>query len=240
MASAPEPNIPSASADDHAATPVPTRAELDAVDRRYLTRGSRTKADLFEVEIGGRSVVVKDFAAKPWWIRWWGRLQTGRECRAYAALGDSEGFASLVGRIDPWALALERIRGSRLAFAADRFSRGPRHVTRLRETVDRMHAHGVVHLDLRGRENVLVRDDGRIVILDLAGALVLRPGSILHRVLFRFLAVLDESAFLKWKLLLDPDGLTSGERRFLERYRRFVRPLWPINRKRPGPEEGSA
>jgi hypothetical protein len=103
-----------------------------------------------------------------------------------------------------------------------------------------MHAAGVAHLDLRGRENVLVGDGGRIVIVDLAGAVRMRPGGLAHRLLFRWLTMLDESAFLKWKLLLTPDRLTPRERRFLARFRRFVRPLWPINRKEPGPDDRPA
>lgn len=240
MTSATGPKIPPAGGGDQGAPRRHDRGELGALARRDLTRGSRTKADVYEVDIRGRAVVIKDFRAKPWWIRWFGRIQTGRECRAYRALAGCEGFAGLVGRVDPWALALERIAGRQLAFAPDRFTRGGRHVARLRAVVDRMHARGVVHLDLRGRENVLVRDDGRVVVLDLAGAIVFRPGSIAHRAMFRLLVLADESAFLKWKLLLDPGGLTAEERSFLDRYRRFVRPLWPINRKRPGTEDGPA
>ena len=216
---------------------VPRRDDLLRAPRAGLKRGGRTKADVFEIDLGDGPMIVKDFADKPWWIRWFGRLQTARECAAYRALADVAGFPTLYGRVDPWALALETVRGHQLAFAPDRFTAGERHVARLRRTVDRMHGVGVAHLDLRGRENVLVDDDGRIVIVDLAGAVHLRPGGALHRLLFRWLALLDESAFLKWKLLLTPDRLTRRERRFLSRFRKFVRPLWPINRKAPGPDD---
>lgn len=216
---------------------LPSRDDLRRLPRRGLKRGRRTKAEVYEIDLGDGPMVVKDFGANPWWIRWFGRLQTARECAAYRALADVPGFPAWYGRIDPWALALERVVGHQLAFAPDRFTAAEVHVARLRRTVDDMHAAGVAHLDLRGRENVLVDDDGRIIIVDLAGSVRMRPGSLAHRLLFHGLALLDESAFLKWKLLLAPDRLSPREKEFLSRFRRFVRPLWPINRKDPGPDD---
>jgi len=240
MASETGPTIPPDPGPDNpgsAGLRAPTREDLARLPRPAFHAAGRTKADVYEIDLPGGTVVVKDFRAKPWWIRGFGRLQTAREFAAYRALEGVEGVARCVGRVDAWALALERVDGEQLAWAPDRFSAGERHVRRLRETLDRIHARGVVHLDLRGRENVLVDRTGRIVVLDFAGAVRFRPGSLAHRVIFPRLALIDESAFLKWKLLLAPDRLTRRERAFLDRFRRFVRPLWPVNRKRPGAED---
>lgn len=46
------------------ASPVPTRAELQALEARVLVAGGPTKADLGIVEVGGTALVVKDFARK--------------------------------------------------------------------------------------------------------------------------------------------------------------------------------
>jgi hypothetical protein len=179
--------------------------------------------------------VVKDFSGKGLWGRTIGRIQIAREARAYAWLGSLEGVPRFLGRIDPHALALGDVEGRQLAFARDLHSDGPAILSRLRALIDRMHERGLAHLDLRGRENVLVRPDGALVVVDLAGSVRLRPGGLAHRLLFRWLGRADEAAYLKWKLLLDPDGLTAEERAFLRRFRR-VRSLWPFNRK---PGEGT-
>jgi hypothetical protein len=102
----------------------------------------------------------------------------------------------------------------------------------LGEIVERMHAAGLVHLDLRGRENVLMGADGRLFVVDLASALWFRPGGWAHRLCFRSLAKLDEAALMKWKHLLGAGPYTERERSFLHRYR-FWRALWIFNRKRP-------
>ena len=178
------------------------------------------------MDLGEGPLVVKDFASKPWPWRLLGRLQVGREAAAYRHLEGEPGIPRFLGRVDAHAIAIERIEGHRLAFAPDRFERGAWYVAGLREIVARMHARGLVHNDLRGRENVLVRADGSLVVVDLAGALRLDPRGRL----FRLFAAADEAALLKWKALLAPGTFTPEEAAFLERFARWRR-LWPFNRK---------
>jgi hypothetical protein len=191
-----------------------------------LHRGAPNKADLLLVDVDGVVVVVKDFATKPWPWRLLGRLQIGREAAAYRHLVGVEGVPRYFGRVDAHAIAIEKIDGVQLAFAPDRFERGVDYVEALRAIVARLHARGLVHNDLRGRENVLVRAGGSLVVVDLAAALRLEPGGIL----FRLLAAADEAALLKWKALLAPGTFSDEERAFLERFARWRR-LWPFNRK---------
>ena len=75
-----------------------------------------------------------------------------------------------------------------------------------------------------------MRADGRIVLIDFAGALRFRSGGFLHRLLFRRLARVDEAAYLKWKKILAPQSLTPEEERFLRRFALFRR-LWVFNLK---------
>lgn len=208
----------------------PTRAEFERSERELLERGSRKKADLYALDTSGGSFVVKDFARKGPWRRVLGRLQIAREERIYRLLEGVPGVAGLVGRIDAHALVLERVEGRPLGVTPTRFTRADDYVEQLRVCVERMHARGVLHMDLRGRENVVVRSDHRVVVLDFASSLHLRPGSIAHRILFRTLSIPDESGWLKWKLNLTPEHLTDDEKRRIRRFNR-IRGLWPFNRK---------
>jgi len=174
---------------------------------------------------------VKDFASRSAWVRAVGRLQVRREVAAYRWLEGVSGVPALVGRIDALALAIERIEGERLAFAALGPEDGPRHIARLRTILDEIHARGVIHNDLRGRENVLLRRDGDLAIVDFAAAIRLRPGGIMHRLFFRRLVLADEAAFLKWKGMIVPGSYTSADEAFLRRFEKW-RSLWPFNPKR--------
>lgn len=227
------PNIPSGGAADNARRlprRAPTRAELPAAIVGVLQPGEPDKADVVLADLGDGPMVVKDFASKAWWVRVLGRIQIAREIRAYRWLGPMRGVPALIGRVDGLALAIERIEGERVAFLPDPREGGEDRLARLRDLIDRLHESGVVHNDLRGRENLLVRPDGDVVVLDLAGAARLRPGGIPHRLLFRLLALADEAAYLKWKQFLTPGRLTPDEEAFLRGFRR-IRRLWPFNRK---------
>jgi hypothetical protein len=208
------------------------RDELDASQLRVLQRGGPTKADLRLVDLGAGPMVVKDFAGKAAWVRLLGRLQIARECRAYRWLGPVPGLPRFLGRVDAHALAVEWIEGEQLARDPRRLREGAQLLAGLREVVERLHRAGLVHLDLRGRENVLVTPDGRVVILDLASAIWFRPGGLPQRLFARWFALTDEAALLKWKGLLGAGPYSDAERAFLRRYG-FWRSLWIFNRKRP-------
>ena len=197
-------------------------------------RGGLGKADVLVVDLGQGPMIVKDFARSVWWLRWLGALQIAREASAYRKLEGVAGVPHFVGRIDRLAFAIERIDGDRLAFLRHTEEAGVRHLSALRTIVDAIHAKGVVHNDLRGRENVLLAKDGSLAVIDFAAAFHLTPGGFLHRLLFRRLAATDEAALLKWKGILAPSTYTDADRAALARFER-LRALWPFNPKRRPP-----
>lgn len=196
---------------------------------RVLHRGGREKADLLLVDVGEGPFVLKDFSAKGWFTRWLGRIQISRESAAYRALAGVEGVPRFLGRVDPWCLAIEYVEGERLADAPIPDANVV--LARLRAVIDRLHERGVVHNDLRSRENLLVDRARRLVVVDLAGALRLKPGGFAHRLLFPLLETADEAAYLRWKERLAPGAFTAEERAAARRFAR-IRALWPFNRKR--------
>jgi len=209
---------------------LPRREDLEGVAVCWLKRAGPTKADLLLVDLGEGPLVVKDFARKAAWVRLIGRLQIARECGAYRWLGPRPFLPHLVGRIDAHALALAQVDGVQLAFHAERRQQGAELHARLGRAVEALHAAGLVHLDLRGRENVLLGAAGEVYLVDLASAMWFRPGGLAWRLVGRPLALADRAALLKWKRILGAGPLTEAEARFAGRFRR-LRVLWPFNRK---------
>jgi serine/threonine protein kinase len=204
-----------------------------------LVAGQGAKADVLVVAAPGGFVVVKDYGARSFWVRALGRLQIRREAAAYAWLRGVSGVPRYAGRIDAYALAVEWIDGEQLAFANLDPERGAKALTRLREILDAIHARGVVHNDLRGRENVMLRRDGELAVIDLAGAIRLRPGGLAHKLFFRLFTLTDEAAFLKWKGMIAPGSYTREDEAFLRRFETW-RMLWPFNPKRRKAKSGTA
>jgi hypothetical protein len=209
---------------------LPTRAELEPARTGWIKQAGPTKADLSLVDVGDGPLVVKDFGGKAAWVRWIGRIQIGRECRAYRWAGALAGLPKLIGRIDAHALALEKIEAEELVFKEDREVDGTRKHARLTAIVESMHRAGLYHLDLRGIDNVMIGPDGRIFVIDLGGAICLKPGGWLQRRFGAWFAMADRAALLKWKIILNAGAFTEEERAF-ERRHRFWRGFWIFNRK---------
>ena len=217
----------------------PTRALLASERCRLFRKGGPSKADLLLVDAGASRWIVKDFRHKPWWARCFGRLLVAREARAYRALAGIRGVPPFVGRLDAHALAVGHVEAVPLAFAPERTQDGARRLAELRGIVDAIHRAGVVHCDLRGRDNVLVDRQGHLWIVDFASAIRLRPGGLAHRAAFRWLEQIDQAALLKWKRIVEAGPLTGEEQALFRRFR-TLRPLWLHRRQawrgRGGPQ----
>jgi len=196
-----------------------------------LERGTRAQADLLQIDLGAGPMIIKDYSRKRGLRRVLGRIVVAREVRAYRRLGEISGVPRLIGRIDAMALAIEKVNGKQLGRHPERSNGGPAKLARLREIIDRIHATGMVHWDLRARENVLVTPSGEIFVLDFASAVSLRPGSLAHRLLFSSFKQIDESAYLKWKRILEAGPFTDRERALVRRHE-FWRALWVFNSRR--------
>ncbi|RMG45080.1 MAG: hypothetical protein D6718_08390 [Acidobacteria bacterium] len=206
------------------------REWLDAECERVLVRGRWSKADVWLARLpDGRRGVVKEFRGKPWPGRWWGRLQIAREARFLAFLSDLRVAPRLIARPHPLVLVMEALSGRPL-YHCEGTPEGRAALEPLVQAVRRVHGAGVVHLDLRGRENVQLERDGRVVLVDWASAVRLPPGTVRHRLFFGPLSRIDESALVKWRQKLAPDTLTAEDRRLLRSFR-FWRRLWPVKRR---------
>jgi len=211
-----------------------TRATLAAATVGYIKKGAWNKADVLRVSLPEGLYAVKDYAAKGALVRWAGALQLRREARAYARLAGVEGIPCFHGALDRHAIVLECVEGIRLPKFHHRHGGVPRVAERLRALLDEVHGRGVIHGDLRSRDNFLVTPDGRLYLIDFSSAGVFQPGSWRGRWVFPALRRAEQRALLKWKVALVPEELTGDE---LASHRRFkrLRRFWPFNRKRDLP-----
>ena len=202
---------------------LPDRAGLEALQRE---RRRSFKPDLLPWKA---SALVKDVSRRRGPARWWGRWQLAREAAIYRRLEGVPGIPAWCRRIDADAIAIAWAGSHQLIEATDRFTRAERYHRELCETVAAIHARGVVHLDLRGRHNVVVDGEGRATIVDFAGGLCLRPGGLWMRIF----ASVDRAALLKWQQTLLIGPLDRDEARRARRQRRW-RAWWRLNPKRRG------
>jgi len=211
-----------------------TRGTLRSVTAGYVKKGAWNKADVLLARVAEGEVAVKDYAAKIAPVRWLGAWQLSREERAYRRLEGVPGIPRFFGRLDRNAIAIEYVGGIRLPKVHHRLGGVPRAAQRVQSLLESVHARGIIHGDLRSRDNFLVTEAGDLYLIDFSSAAVFRPGSWGSRVVFPRLRRAEERALLKWKVALAPEELTPHE---LASHRRFkrIRRLWPFNRKKDLP-----
>ena len=202
---------------------------VDPQTSRYLIEGRGIKADLLLVSRDGRLVVVKDYGKRGWLGRMLGRFHVAREARIYRILQDVRGVPSFLGSRDRESFTVAHVPGRPI----DQYQHHKQEVVEkilgeLERLIDEIHRKGITHLDLRRRDNILVDENGQVHIIDFAGSLHFRPGSLGDWWLFPLLKKIDESAFLKWKQRLAPASMSRKE---LSRLRRIslLRRLWFFN-----------
>ena len=208
----------------------PERARLDAefleaATLRFLRRRSRTRPDLRLIEWQGLRAVAKDWANTWPLVRPHARRCLDREWRALEALSDLPGIPRPIARF-PHAIIVSFVEGAPLHHARPRREQRRVFFDALAACVDRIHARGVVHLDLRQRRNILCGPDGQPQVLDFEAALVCDPARAIGRIALRWGRRVDRLAILKHKLRYAAMLLTPRERR-LGRAARVVRWAWP-------------
>lgn len=202
-----------------------SRAALERECSAVVRRGG-WKAGLWSARLGERDLLIKDVRHSNPIFRWcFGRWFLWHECNMYGYMRECDFVPKVAGRLDGDAFALERVD----AVTLGRYKRPaltPEFYDRLQACIDRMHEMGVVHLDLRSRRNILVTSDGHPMLVDFGSALFIGRSWLSRRVLVPLLAIVDNSAIVKFRYRDFPETLSRPQRR---RYRavRAWRVLWP-------------
>jgi len=199
-----------------------TRSVLAATPRRLLRNGRWANAQVFQVDGGGSSWVVKDFSARSFWVRHTiGRVLLGRELRALKRLAGIAGVPQRAFRIDRFAIAAEFIPGQTVGQVPAELLT-TQFFLDLERLMNEVHARGVVHLDTRGSGNVLRQPDGKPALIDFQAWLSTRWLPSFFR---RWLAGLDMAGVYKKWLQRDPEAMGPERRELYERMTRW-RKLW--------------
>jgi serine/threonine protein kinase len=192
----------------------------------FITKGNFGKPDLNRVEVGGRSLMVKDVHRKNFFLRWTlGLWLIHKEWKIYCRLRGTEGIPQPFERIDRFAFAMEFIPGRPLlrgdplpsSFFSD-----------LEQVLREVHTRGVVHLDLRHKGNILLSEKGEPFLIDFNSSFAFKEKGFLQRYLFPLLQWVDYGGLLKLKQRVSPSLMTPEEFSFLKRFNMF-RKLWIFN-----------
>ena len=162
----PETPAPQPQAAESAVLPSFSRADVDRAEKRLIRRGRWPKAELWRVQIAGDEWVVKDFRPRDVVTRnTIGLWLLGREWRALARVSGIPGTPPDAFRIDRHALAYRFIPGRPLAKVP--FREQPKeYFEKLESLLEAVHARGVVHLDNRNCNNILMTDRGEPALVD--------------------------------------------------------------------------
>ncbi len=191
-----------------------------------LVKGRAGKPDLNQVEVEGRSLMVKDVRKKYFLLRWTlGLWLIHKEWKIYSRLTGMKGVPQPIGRIDRFAFAMEFIPGRSIlrgdplpsSFFSD-----------LERVLGEVHGRGVVHLDLRHKGNILVSEKGEPFLIDFNSSFAFKEKGFLRRYLFPLLRWVDYGGLLKLKERVSPSLMTPEELAFLKRFDRLRR-LWIFN-----------
>ncbi|OIO97163.1 MAG: hypothetical protein AUJ92_04170 [Armatimonadetes bacterium CG2_30_59_28] len=195
-----------------------------------LMRGTGWQPDILLTVVNGTQVVLKDFSQRGLLARTLGGILVRREDSAYRRLTGIPGLPRCFGRVGNCGLLIEYIEGVSVSDLVKDQSLPSAFFSQLYDIVDRIHAAGVAHGDLKRRKNLLVTHEDEVFLIDFAASWQRgRCWSILRNWFFRQVCQVDRNAVAKLKYCHAPDLLTSEEEQALQyptRLERCVRRLF--------------
>jgi len=193
-----------------------TRSDFDGFARERVGRNSLLKPEVWTAIAPLGRIAVKDSSRVNILLRGLSRYLMNREHRALSRLIGMQGVPRLLGKLDCDAFACTWLPGKvfdRAGFLADTHGIAQQ----MRVMVEEMNGHGVFHLDLRQRQNLLLSDEHKLQIVDFGGAVVL--GAWGQFFIGRFFAWIDRQAVCKWVARFAPQELSLSEAQTIVRAR---------------------
>lgn len=146
-------------------------ADLPALRGELVHRGmSVAQADIYATNWQGQPAILKDFSTRPWLVRViWSRRVAAREIDLLRRLDGLEWMPRLLATVGPEAFLMTRLPADRLPGRREP-PPPPRFWSRARALIERMHARGIAHGDLR-RKNLLIDKGYNPYLIDFATAI---------------------------------------------------------------------
>lgn len=197
------------------------RKEFESTETKLLHKGRSANAYLSIMRYNDADWVVKDF--NPCWgfIKWtWGAWMVRREFIALQKLQGVEGFPKDVFMMDRFALCYRFIAGTTIR-EVDQTKLNGKFFLKLEQLVNRMHEHGIIHLDIRYRRNILITEDDEPYLLDFQTSLIL---SKFPNFTHQWLKNIDLSGVYKQWNKRDPESIDEERLKLLKhsnRHRKF-------------------
>ena len=202
--------------------PAFSRDDLSRAKISLLRDGRIANAVVTRVDLDGRSWTMKDFSSRPWYVRYVvAPFLLRRELSILARLHGVDGVAQTSFRVDRFAMAVSFMEGDSLGKVPPE-TVTPTYLEAFEQLLKTMHARGVVHLDVRGTGNVMMRPDGTPGLIDFHASLYT---GWMPNCLRRLLEDFDLSGALKKWLKFQPEAMGEARRKELERINR-LRKFW--------------
>ncbi len=193
-----------------------TRADIPELTVKVLRAGAGSRPDVRLLNVDGRLVVIKDYAAGAnLFKRNIGRYLVAREYAAYQRLQDVPEVPTCLGCLDPETLVTEYAEAEETP-SVDPSRLTPEFFAQLLSLIERLHVRGIAHGDLKKLENILIDKDNRPVLIDFTAA-ILTGSSPLAAIALPYVFEDDLRAVYKLKKRRAPALLTPEETAFLER-----------------------
>lgn len=165
--------------------------------------------DVKVISMNGDLVVEKTYRDRGALVRIMGIFLISWERFIYAKIQGINGIPQLIPGPDRYSLMTGYLGGKNLREYNG--SAGQAYFTALADLIEKIHARGVVHLDLRNRRNYGIDDHGDPYLVDFASGLYLPCAKTVVKVL----AIIDWMGYAKVKQRLRPDLITARENRLL-------------------------
>ncbi len=151
-------------------------------------------------------------------VRSFHRRMLRHEYAAYQQLGEFDGAPACHGLIDGQYLVLEYVQGRTIR--KKRPLDEDEYHTKLLEYIRAMHARGVAHMDLKRKDNLLVKTDESPCILDFGAAVIKKKGlHVFNQYHFRIGKQFDYNAWIKHKYHDRMHEISMFDRK-------YYRPTW--------------
>ena len=175
--------------------------------------GGGSRPDVLLIEIDGHQAVLKDHnQMDPKFAFWVGKLLVWRELKALRRLDSVEGIPRVLAVPDCRAILMEHIQAKQVVNMAAHEFDAKDYLTKLRDLIERMHAAGVGHGDLRSPTNALIDENGDAALVDFVASI--GQGSrwnVVNRYLFNKMMMVDLSAITKLKKRIAPELLDESD-----------------------------